>query len=685
MKRILLLHWFFALLFAQGFKPEPDSELTYRQVLFKWPQVPQADYYTLSLTDIESGFTYNISDNSNCIVYEGENLDWGKSYRWTVCGSDGIDTVYCFDSLSFSISQLPTNFPNNINLLELDEDDYTPGINLIDNRDLGFSVALDRYGSPLWFSDVENEVKFCAIQILPNGNITGTGWEGQFYNTGYEISLDGEIIFFTIIDDLHHDFIKTVKNTYFGLFKVFQQHPAPPGCGGCPSTISWKGDRVVEFGEMGNVIWDWNSFDHISLEEYNPYDVSHWNGTYLDWLHTNSVFYDAVTNTVYLSIRNISRIIKIDYETGDVIWSLGEHDFMLDPYFPEEISNSRQHNVIKLENDNIIFFDNGTHQTPQISSCVEVAIDEISPSVEVVWEYILPNSMFTSSNAECERLNNEHTLISTGSSGNILELNGDDEIVWHLNVKLDNTPVKIMRNERIPNLYPSAFTTILQDYNGEVSDPFVSIDTSHNLRINMVNKGWLGDDFTFHLNDYFYENQEIDSLFVEKYSIVPLAIDMSQIDLGSTNLELVVTSKNAPGYSQELEFRIICGGDSLNCYGCMDLNAINYNPYAVIPDSCEYLSIDKDRSDIPNAFTIQSVFPNPFNSSISIQFSIVDDPIQLEIMDLTGRGVGMLVDGNLGSGLHEVKWNAGNQPSGLYFVKLTADDQVETKKIIYLK
>ena len=117
----------------------------------------------------------------------------------------------------------------------------------------------------------------------------------------------------------------------------------------------------------------------------------------------------------------------------------------------------------------------------------------------------------------------------------------------------------------------------------------------------------------------------------------------------------------------------------------MDPDAINYNQYAVIPDSCEYLSVDKDRSDIPNAFTIQSVFPNPFNSSISIQFSIVDDPIQLEIMDLTGRSVETLVDGNLGSGLHEVKRNAGNQPSGLYFVKMTADDQVETKKIIYLK
>ncbi len=688
MKRILLLHWYFALLFAQGFKPEPDSELTYKQVLFRWPQVPQADYYTLSLTDIESGFTYNTLDSSNCLVYEGGNLEWGKSYRWTVCGMYGIDTIHCFDSLSFSLSQLPTNFPNNINLLELDVDDYTLGINLLDFRQIGYSTALDMYGDPLWFSNLEDDANFCAIQMLRNGNMCGTVWGNNGYKTGYEVGLDGQIIFELPEPSAgfyHHDIIKTSKQTYFGLLRTYQEHPSPPDCGNCPDSVIWGGDIVLEFDEEGNMLWEWNTFDHISLEEYNPYDSDHWNGTYFDWTHTNSVHYDDATNTVYISIRNISRILKIDYDTGNVIWQLGDPDLMLEQYFPEDINNSRQHNVKKLDNGNILFFDNGTHNTPQISRCLEIAIDENVPSAEIVWEYILPDSMFTQPNSECDRMPNGHTLISAGDTGNILELNGDDEIVWHLNVKLNNSAVHIMRDERIPNLYPSAFTIILQDYNGATSDPFVAIDTSHNLRINIVNKGWLGDDLTFHVNDYFFENHEIDSLFVDKYSTAPLAIDMSQIDLGSTSLELLVTSKNAPGYPQELEFRIICGGDSLNCYGCMDPDAINYNPYAVIPDSCEYLSVDKDRSDIPNAFTIQSVFPNPFNSSISIQFSIVDDPIQLEIMDLTGRSVETLVDGNLGSGFHEVKWNVGNQPSGLYFVKLTVDDRIETKKIIYLK
>ena len=91
---------------------------------------------------------------------------------------------------------------------------------------------------------------------------------------------------------------------------------------------------------------------------------------------------------------------------------------------------------------------------------------------------------------------------------------------------------------------------------------------------------------------------------------------------------------------------------------------------------------------IPSGFELKQPFPNPFNSSISIQFSVGDAnlrPIKLEIMDLAGRGIETLVDGNFATGSHEVKWNADAHPSGLYFVKLAMGEQIVTKKILYLK
>ena len=95
-----------------------------------------------------------------------------------------------------------------------------------------------------------------------------------------------------------------------------------------------------------------------------------------------------------------------------------------------------------------------------------------------------------------------------------------------------------------------------------------------------------------------------------------------------------------------------------------------------------------DGEILPRGFELKQPFPNPFNSFISIQFSVGDAnllPIKLDIIDLAGHGIETLVDENYEPGLHEVKWNADGHPSGLYFVKLATSEQIVTKKILYLK
>ena len=58
---------------------------------------------------------------------------------------------------------------------------------------------------------------------------------------------------------------------------------------------------------MGEIVWDWNTFDEISLNEYNPLYAQSYNGVIeLDWTHSNSVFYDDNTESVYVSGVRIS-------------------------------------------------------------------------------------------------------------------------------------------------------------------------------------------------------------------------------------------------------------------------------------------------------------------------------------------------------------------------------------------
>ena len=93
---------------------------------------------------------------------------------------------------------------------------------------------------------------------------------------------------------------------------------------------SLASDRFIEINPLGEIVWDWNTFEEISLNEYNPLYAQIYNGVLdLDWTHSNSVFYDENTEGVYVSIRNLSRISS-DYLSKDIIGVL-RVDFMENP------------------------------------------------------------------------------------------------------------------------------------------------------------------------------------------------------------------------------------------------------------------------------------------------------------------------------------------------------------------
>jgi hypothetical protein len=87
-----------------------------------------------------------------------------------------------------------------------------------------------------------------------------------------------------------------------------------------------------------------------------------------------------------------------------------------------------------------------------------------------------------------------------------------------------------------------------------------------------------------------------------------------------------------------------------------------------------------------NRFELMPAFPNPFNPSTSIQFNVKNlEFISLQIIDVSGRVVETLLDDIIEPGNHELTWNARNQPSGLYFVKLMSRETSQTQKLILLK
>ena len=88
----------------------------------------------------------------------------------------------------------------------------------------------------------------------------------------------------------------------------------------------------------------------------------------------------------------------------------------------------------------------------------------------------------------------------------------------------------------------------------------------------------------------------------------------------------------------------------------------------------------------PIKTAINSTYPNPFNPSTTISYGLSSDTqVSIMVYDAAGRLVTELVNDSQSAGYHSAVWNASNNASGMYFVKMVAGEKVETSKLMLLK
>ncbi|MCH7827164.1 MAG: ASPIC/UnbV domain-containing protein, partial [Bacteroidetes bacterium] len=117
-----------------------------------------------------------------------------------------------------------------------------------------------------------------------------------------------------------------------------------------------------------------------------------------------------------------------------------------------------------------------------------------------------------------------------------------------------------------------------------------------------------------------------------------------------------------------------------------ELTNVHVNQILTITEQNTVTGIDNITSSIPEDFQLRQNFPNPFNPSTQIQFSIKENSfVTLKVFDVLGKKITTLVNKELNSGVYNFKFNADNLTSGIYFYKLTAGKFTETKKMILLR
>jgi GH35 family endo-1,4-beta-xylanase len=96
--------------------------------------------------------------------------------------------------------------------------------------------------------------------------------------------------------------------------------------------------------------------------------------------------------------------------------------------------------------------------------------------------------------------------------------------------------------------------------------------------------------------------------------------------------------------------------------------------------------VERTVSTIPANYRLDQNFPNPFNPSTKIRYSIVKaSRVTLKIYDILGREILTLVNENQLPGQYTVTFDAKNLASGVYFYRLNAGNFSGTKKLMLLK
>lgn len=249
--------------------------------------------------------------------------------------------------------------------------------------------ATDLYGRPIWYYEKPAPFSMTLFQITPEVTLFASRGGNDNARAIYwmEIDVAGNIVRETNVHSLnmklaalgyppmsgfHHD-SRRLPNGYTAILGISERLLYDvQGTG----WVDILGDYVLVLDEQMNLVWVWDSFDHLDVERRAVLDekclrTDDWCvPLYLadeanDWLHTNTVAYSPADHNLILSLRNQDWVVKIDYQdglgSGDVIWRLGnEGDFTLLgggddpwPWF------SHAHDTVLLPDGVMLLYDNG--------------------------------------------------------------------------------------------------------------------------------------------------------------------------------------------------------------------------------------------------------------------------------------------------------------------------------------
>ncbi len=99
-----------------------------------------------------------------------------------------------------------------------------------------------------------------------------------------------------------------------------------------------------------------------------------------------------------------------------------------------------------------------------------------------------------------------------------------------------------------------------------------------------------------------------------------------------------------------------------------------------------YSRVEEITLNTPEHYELLQNYPNPFNPETTIAFKLKEDTrVNITIFNVLGREVETLVDKKMKAGTHQIVFNAGTLPSGMYFYHMKTGDFNHVRKMVLIK
>lgn len=365
-------------------------------------------------------------------------LQPGQAFSFATNGPSGQKTHY--------VRCLPSDFPKWTFARSATPTPEWFVITPLGAKPQNYVIFFDRNGVPAWWYKASPPA--IDAKVLSAGNVAFATYYGGEYATNpashYEVrALDGSLVrsLSSVGTPTGQQDLQEAGNGNYLLSSYKPRDGVDLSPYGGPASATVLDAEVQEITPAGELVWSWNSKDHIALSETDRW----WPNviftarmlpdgrTAYDHVHLNAV--EIAGDSILLSFRHTDAVYRIDRATGAVRWKLGgtTRPESLTPIGDPNPNRPTggQHDVRLLPDGSISVHDNGTNldRPPRVARYTIDTAAKTATLSESITDPLVTSSFCCGS---ARKLAGGNWLIQWGSRPIVTELAADGTRIFNL-------------------------------------------------------------------------------------------------------------------------------------------------------------------------------------------------------------------------------------------------------------